>query len=122
MHIHTPQRLALHVMKLSSVLVIGLALPVLPTLAADERAQLTLGKKLFTQGVAPSCSVCHALQDAGAEGAVGPVLDELKPDAARVAKALRNGLGQMPSYTDKLTEAEIAALALYVSRASGGAK
>ena len=52
----------------------------------------------------------------------GSVLDELKPDAARVAKALRNGLGQMPSYTDKLTDAEIAALALYESRASGGAK
>ena len=43
-------------------------------------------------------------------------------DAARVAKALRNGLGQMPSYKDKLTDAEIEALSLYVSKASGGAK
>jgi mono/diheme cytochrome c family protein len=112
----------LHAMRVASVLVAGLALPVLPALAADDSAQLALGKKLFLQGVVPSCAVCHTLQAAGAEGAVGPVLDELKPDAARVAKALRNGLGQMPSYKDKLTEAEIAALALYVSKASGGAK
>ena len=32
--------------------------------------------------------------DAGGEGAVGPVPDAFKPDAARLAKALRNGLGQ----------------------------
>ena len=122
MRINTPQRLALQVMTLSSALVIGLALTVLPTLAADDSAQLALGKKLFMRGVVPSCAVCHTLQDAGAEGAVGPVLDELKPDAARVAKALRNGLGQMPSYKDKLTDAELAALALYVLKASGGAR
>ncbi len=100
----------------------GLALSALPVRAADDSVQLALGKKLFMQGVVPSCAVCHTLQAAGAEGAVGPVLDELKPDAARVAKALRNGLGQMPSYKDKLNDAEIAALALYVSKASGGAK
>ena len=99
-----------------------LAQPILPALTADDSAQFALGKKLFLEGVVPSCAVCHTLQAAGAEGAVGPVLDELKPDAARVAKALRNGLGQMPSYKEKLTDAEIAALALYVSKASGGAK
>lgn len=48
-----------------------------------------------------------------------PVLDELRPDAARVANALRNGLGSMPAYKDSLTEAQIQALALYMSRASG---
>ena len=122
MRINAPQRLALQVMTRSSARVIGLALTALPTLAADDSAQLALGKKLFMRGVVPSCAVCHTLQDAGAEGAVGPVLDELKPDAARVAKALRNGLGQMPSYKDKLTDAELAALALYVSKASGGAR
>ena len=122
MRINTPQRLALQVMTRSSARVIGLALTALPTLAADDSAQLALGKKLFMRGVVPSCAVCHTLQDAGAEGAVGPVLDELKPDAARVAKALCNGLGQMPSHKDKRTDAELAALALYVSKASGGAR
>lgn len=100
----------------------ALALPMHPAMAADDKAQLALGKKLFMQGVVPSCAVCHTLQAAGAVGAVGPVLDELKPDAARVAKALRDGIGQMPSYKGKLSDDEIAALARYVSTASGGAK
>ena len=61
-------------------------------------------------------------KDAGSEGAVGPVLDELKPDANRVSKALRDGLGAMPSFKASLSEAEIAVLAYYVARASGGEK
>lgn len=104
---------------LSIGLLTGMALP---ALAADDNAQLALGKKLFTQGPAPACALCHTLKAADAEGAVGPVLDELKPDAARVAKALRDGLGQMPSFKDKLSDDEIAALARFVSKASGGAK
>lgn len=93
-----------------------------PAAAADDTAQLALGKQLFMQGAVPACAVCHALKDAGAEGAVGPALDELKPDAARVATALRNGIGQMPSYQGKLDEAQIAAIAAYVARATGAAK
>ena len=75
-----------------------------------------LGKKLFT--TTPACALCHTLKDAGSEGAVGPVFDELQPDAARVSKALHDGLGAMPSFKGTLTEEQIAALALYVSRAS----
>ena len=78
------------------------------------------GKVLFLSAV-PACAVCHTLKDANSEGAIGPVLDELKPEAARVAQALRNGLGSMPSYRATLTDAQIAALARYVSKASGGA-
>lgn len=100
----------------------ALALPLQPAVAADDAALFAQGKKLFMQGAVPSCSVCHTLQAAGSEGAVGPVLDELKPDAARVAKALRDGIGQMPSFRDKLTDDEMAALAHFVSKASGGAK
>jgi sulfite dehydrogenase len=97
------------------------ALGVAPSQAQDE-AKLKLGKELFTTAAVPPCAVCHTLKDAGAEGAVGPVLDELKPDSARVAKALRDGLGQMPSYKDKLSEEQIAALAAYVAKASGAAR
>ena len=93
----------------------------LPALAADDAAQLAQGKLLFTTA-APACAVCHTLKDAGAEGAVGPVLDELKPVSSRVTKALRDGLGSMPSYKGKLTEEQIAALAYYVSRATGAEK
>ena len=85
--------------------------------AADEAAQMALGKKLFTT-TTPACALCHTLKDAGAEGAIGPIFDELQPDAARVSKALHDGLGAMPSFKATLTEEEIAALALYVSKAS----
>lgn len=77
------------------------------------------GKSLFLKAV-PACAICHTLNDAGSEGAVGPVLDEIKPSAQRVDKALRNGLGNMPSYGAKLSESQIEALARYVSKASGG--
>ena len=87
---------------------------------ADDAAKLALGKQLFVRGAVPACAVCHTLKDAGTTGAVGPVLDELKPDATRVATALRNGVGGMPSFAASLSEAQIQALALYVSRASGG--
>lgn len=84
---------------------------------ADEAAQMARGKALFTT-VTPACALCHTLRDAGAEGAIGPVLDELQPDAARVARAVQNGVGAMPSFKDVLSADDIAALALYVSRAS----
>jgi cytochrome c6 len=83
----------------------------LPALADDE------GKRLFTVGAVPACKVCHTLKDAGAEGAIGPSLDELKPDAARVAKAVKNGIAQMPAFT-QLTEAQVQAIAKYVEEAS----
>lgn len=99
----------------------GMAIAALPALATDPAEQMALGRKLFTQAAQPACALCHTLRDAGSAGAVGPVLDELRPDATRVANALRNGLGSMPSYRDSLTETQIQALALYVARASGGA-
>lgn len=74
------------------------------------------GRKLFT-GVTPACSVCHALKDAGATGAVGPSLDELKPDAQRVRQALKTGIGQMPPFP-QLTADQVEALARYVEQAA----
>lgn len=78
---------------------------------ADEE-----GRQLFIS-VVPACALCHTLKDAGATGAVGPSLDELKPDAQRVAKAVRNGIGQMPAFP-QLTEAQVQALARYVEEAT----
>jgi cytochrome c6 len=90
---------------------------------ADEAADRALeGKALFTRGAVPACGLCHTLRDAGTEGAVGPVLDELKPDAARVAQALRNGIGQMPSYRASLSDVQIRALAEYVSAATAASQ
>lgn len=78
-----------------------------------------LGKQLFTTAT-PPCAVCHTMKDAGAAGEVGPSLDDLKPDAARVVKALKNGIGQMPPYTGRLTDAQMAAIAAYVVQATQG--
>lgn len=88
------------------------------TAYADEAAQMARGKQLFNTAT-PACAVCHTLKDAGSEGAIGPALDELRPDAARVARAMRDGIGSMPSFKGSLNEADINAVALYVSKASG---
>jgi len=85
--------------------------------ARQVQAQMALGKLLFTKNATPACALCHTLKDAQSEGAVGPVLDEIKPDADRVTRALRNGLGNMPAFP-QLSEAEIKALSVYVSRAA----
>jgi hypothetical protein len=62
------------------------------------------------------------LKDAGSTGAVGPVLDELQPDANRVIAAMTNGIGLMPSFRSSLSDEQMRALARYVSKASGAAK
>jgi sulfite dehydrogenase len=89
---------------------------------AAEQSQLDQGRRLFTQAATPPCALCHTLKAAGSEAAIGPALDELKPDADRVMRALRNGVGQMPSYASTLSEAEIKALAAFVAQASGGGR
>ena len=81
-------------------------------------ASIALGKQLFQKAV-PACAICHTLKDAGASGAIGPSLDELRPNEQRVIQALRTGIGQMPPYAS-LSDKEIAALAQYVSRVTGG--
>lgn len=89
--------------------------------AADNADKMARGKTLFTTAT-PACTLCHTLKDADAEGAVGPVLDELKPDANRVSKALRDRLGVMPSFKAALSEADMAALAYCVAHATGAEK
>jgi mono/diheme cytochrome c family protein len=94
----------------------GLALLLALPLAAhgDE-----LGRKVFTQIAQPPCAACHTLKAAGASGTVGPSLDELKPDKERALNALRNGVGIMPSFADKLTREQIEAVAAFVAQVSG---
>ena len=54
-----------------------------------------------------------------AGGAVGPSLDEAKPSAELVVERVTNGMGAMPSFSDELTEAQIADVAAYVVSATG---
>jgi sulfite dehydrogenase len=73
----------------------------------------TDGKQLF----AGTCGGCHTLADAGTSGTLGPNLDELKPDQARVEKAIASGPGAMPENLFEGAQAE--AVATYVSGAAG---
>ena len=74
---------------------------------------------MFTQIAQPSCALCHTLEAAGATGTLGPSLDELKPDKERALHVLRNGSGVMPPFADKLTPAQIEAVADYVAKSVG---
>jgi cytochrome c6 len=89
--------------------------------AAGGADELALGKRLFLEGGGgqPACAACHTLKDAGSQGEIGPGLDEIKPDAQRVATAMRNGIGAMPSFQGKLRDAEIQAVAKYVAAVAG---
>jgi sulfite dehydrogenase len=84
-----------------------------PIASANEEE----GKLLFLKGATPACAICHALDAAGAAGAVGPSMNELQPDAARVMNALKNGIGQMPAYPG-LTPEQMKTLSEYVEKAS----
>lgn len=86
---------------------------------AAVAADTSAGKKVFTETAQPSCTVCHTLADAGSTGKIGPNLDVLQPDANRVYKAVTNGIGVMPPYKGKLSEAERKAVAAYVASVTG---
>jgi mono/diheme cytochrome c family protein len=74
------------------------------------------GKKVFTSA---GCVACHTLKDAGSTGTVGPNLDQLKPPEARVAHQVEVGGGAMPPFKGQLSEAQIQAVAKYVSSVAG---
>jgi cbb3-type cytochrome c oxidase subunit III len=75
----------------------------------------TDGKKIFTA----DCSSCHTLQAAGSTGTIGPNLDQLKPSKAVVQHQVEVGGGVMPAFKGKLTDAQIAAVATFVSSSAG---
>lgn len=66
------------------------------------------------------CGGCHTLDAAGAAGAIGPNLDESKPDAALVVERVTNGKGSMPSFSGQLDDQEIQDVAAYVVASTQG--
>ena len=84
-------------------------------LQKDHASEPGLGYQLFNNAAQPPCGACHSLEAAGAEGVVGPNLDELKPDAQRIRTALAQGVGAMPAYADQLTDAEVTALVKFIT-------
>ena len=83
--------------------------PSVPGGAAD-------GKTIFATA---GCTGCHTLKAAGATGTVGPNLDDAKPPKALVIDRVTNGQGGMPSFKGQLSEAQIQAVADYVSSNAG---
>jgi mono/diheme cytochrome c family protein len=65
------------------------------------------------------CGGCHTLKAAGASGAIGPNLDQLRPSTATVTAIVRSGGGSMPSFAGKLSDDQIAAVATFVSTVAG---
>ena len=53
-----------------------------------------------------NCGSCHTLSAAGTDGQVGPNLDDLKPDAATVKRAIEQGPSVMPENSLKGAEAD----------------
>jgi cbb3-type cytochrome c oxidase subunit III len=73
------------------------------------------GKTIFQS----QCASCHTLKAANASGTVGPNLDELKPAQATVKRQVENGGAVMPAFKDKLTAAQIDAVATFVAGNAG---
>lgn len=76
----------------------------------------TAGKAVFASA---GCGGCHTLAAAGASGAIGPNLDQAKPNAALVVNRVTNGKGAMPSFAGQLDETQIADVAAYVAGVTG---
>jgi hypothetical protein len=77
---------------------------------------LAQGKQLFQQ----NCGTCHTLADAGTNGKVGPVLDQVKPDKQLVLSAIKNGgLGSGTMPANIVTGKDADAVATYVSTVAG---
>ena len=68
---------------------------------------------------ASNCNTCHTLAAAGSDGTTGPNLDDLMPDKETVEAQVRSGGGGMPAFEGQLSDAEIEAVATYVSESAG---
>ena len=77
----------------------------------------TAGKALFLKS---GCVGCHTLADAKSTGTVGPNLDQAKPDYRKATARVTLGKGAMPSFKGQLTTQQIADVAAYVVKATGG--
>jgi cbb3-type cytochrome c oxidase subunit III len=75
----------------------------------------TDGKTIFQA----ECASCHTLAAANTHGTIGPNLDQLKPSQAIVQHQVEVGGGVMPAFKGKLTDAQITAVAKFVSSSAG---
>ncbi|MBA3383671.1 MAG: cytochrome c [Actinobacteria bacterium] len=60
------------------------------------------------------CGGCHTFAAADSSGTVGPPLDGIDLSKDEIEQQVRNGGGGMPAFGDRLSDAEIEAVADYV--------
>ena len=87
------------------------------TAAFKLKGDPAAGKGIFTKA---GCVGCHTLADAHATGTVGPNLDQAKPDYRKATARVTLGKGAMPSFKGQLSDQQIADVASYVVKATGG--
>ncbi len=87
------------------------------TAAFKLKGDPTAGRAIFLKA---GCVGCHTLADAKAAGTVGPNLDQSKPDYRKTTARLTLGKGAMPPFKGQLSDQQIADVAAYVVKATGG--
>jgi mono/diheme cytochrome c family protein len=85
--------------------------------AQYKNGDASAGKSVFASA---GCAGCHTLADANAHGNVGPNLDQAKPALSLVVSRVTKGAGAMPSFKGQLSDKQIADVAAYVVKATGG--
>lgn len=92
--------------------------PSFPIVAAYHlKGTPTKGAAVFSSA---GCGNCHTLSAAKSTGTVGPNLDSLKPDYRAVTAQVTNGGAAMPSFKSSLSTQQIADVAAYVVKSTGG--
>jgi mono/diheme cytochrome c family protein len=77
----------------------------------------TAGKAIFLKA---GCTGCHTLAAAHSTGTVGPNLDQAKPDYRLATARVTLGKGAMPSFKGQLSTQDIANVASFVVKSTGG--
>ena len=90
-------------------------LPVTP--AFKLKGDPTAGAKTFKTA---GCTGCHTLAAARSTGTVGPNLDQSKPNYRKATARVTLGKSPMPSFKSSLTAQQIADVAAYVVKSTGG--
>jgi len=93
----------------------GPAFPVVP--AFHLKGTASKGQSVYSSA---GCGSCHTLAAAHSTGTVGPNLDSLKPDYRAVTAQVTNGGAQMPPFKGSLSTQQIADVAAFVVKSTGG--
>ena len=96
------------------ILLILLFLTFTSSVFADDK--MALGLDIYNNKA--QCGVCHTLQAAGSTGAIGPNLDQLKPQMSQIIAAVTDGIGAMQAWDGILTYEEIEAVSYFVFKST----